>query len=131
LDYATQFLTTLQAELPDIDQSPDELIAMPQDERNGILKIRQRIIRALCDKIDIWADGRIKLYGVLGHTEAWEFELERSWTRRWGACWHRSRCGRLPDGTVLVDWTGVSIRIPDEAVEQANSELDFWEVIPD
>jgi hypothetical protein len=81
LEYATQFLTALQAQLPDIDQTLDQLIAMSQDERNAILKIRQKIIRALCDKVEIWSDGRIKLYGVLDGTEAAEFELGRSWTR--------------------------------------------------
>ena len=38
---------------------------------------------------------------------------------------------RLPDGTVLVKGKGFYVRIPDEVVEQAKSELDFWEVIPD
>jgi acyl-coenzyme A thioesterase PaaI-like protein len=38
---------------------------------------------------------------------------------------------RLPDGPVLVEGSGVYIRIPDETVEQAKSELDFWEVVPD
>jgi DNA invertase Pin-like site-specific DNA recombinase len=85
LDYATQFLTALQAELPDIDQPLEELLAMPEDERNAILKTRQKIIRALCDKVEIWSDGRIKLYGVLDGSEAGQFELGRSWTRPWVA----------------------------------------------
>jgi acyl-coenzyme A thioesterase PaaI-like protein len=38
---------------------------------------------------------------------------------------------RLPDGSVLVEGTGTYIRIPEEFVEQAKSELDFWEVVPD
>ena len=38
---------------------------------------------------------------------------------------------RLADGTLLVEGTGVYFRIPDEAVEQAKSALDFWEVVPD
>ena len=38
---------------------------------------------------------------------------------------------RLPDGTAPVEATGLYFRIPDEQVEQAKSELDFWEVIPD
>ncbi len=38
---------------------------------------------------------------------------------------------RLPDGAILVEGSGLYIRIPDEVVEQAKSELDFWEVIPD
>ena len=38
---------------------------------------------------------------------------------------------RLPDGTVLVEGSGLYIRIPDEVVEQAKSQLDFWEIVPD
>jgi acyl-coenzyme A thioesterase PaaI-like protein len=38
---------------------------------------------------------------------------------------------QLPDGTVLVEGSGTYIRIPDEVVEQAKSELDFWQVVPD
>jgi len=38
---------------------------------------------------------------------------------------------RLPDGTVLVEGSGVYVRIPDEMVDKAKSALDFWEVIPD
>jgi acyl-coenzyme A thioesterase PaaI-like protein len=38
---------------------------------------------------------------------------------------------QLPDGTVLVEGSGVYIRIPEERVEEAKSALDFWEVVPD
>ena len=38
---------------------------------------------------------------------------------------------RLPDGTVLVEGSGLYVRIPDEAIEEAKSALDFWEVVPD
>ena len=38
---------------------------------------------------------------------------------------------RLPDGTALVEGSGTYIRNPDEVVEQAKSELDFWQVVPD
>ena len=38
---------------------------------------------------------------------------------------------RLPDGTTLVEGSGMYIRIPDQVVEQAKTELDFWEVVPD
>ena len=41
-----------------------------------VLKELQRIIRALCDKVRIWADGRVELIGVLDGSEAGEFELE-------------------------------------------------------
>jgi acyl-coenzyme A thioesterase PaaI-like protein len=38
---------------------------------------------------------------------------------------------RLPDGTVLVEGSGIYVRIPDEMVEEAKTALDFWEVVPD
>ena len=38
---------------------------------------------------------------------------------------------RLPDGTTLVEGSGMYIRIPDQVVEQAKTELGFWEVVPD
>ena len=38
---------------------------------------------------------------------------------------------RLPDGTVLVQGSGVYIRIHGEIIEQTNSEPDFWQVAPD
>ena len=38
---------------------------------------------------------------------------------------------RLPDGTVLVEGSGFYVRIPDEVMEEAKNELDFWEVVPD
>ncbi len=45
---------------------------------------------------------------------------------------YEARCEiRLPDGTVLVEGSGVYVRIPDERVDDAMSALDFWEVIPD
>ena len=38
---------------------------------------------------------------------------------------------RLPDGTLLVEGSGMYIRIPDEAIEEVRSELGFWQVVPD
>ena len=38
---------------------------------------------------------------------------------------------QLEDGSVLVEGSGMYVRIPDEAAEAVKSELDFWEVVPD
>jgi acyl-coenzyme A thioesterase PaaI-like protein len=38
---------------------------------------------------------------------------------------------QLPDGTVLVEATGMCIRIAEERVEEAKSALGFWQVVPD
>ena len=38
---------------------------------------------------------------------------------------------QLPDGTTLIEGSGMYIRIPHKVIEQAKRELDFWEVVPD
>jgi hypothetical protein len=75
LDYSRELLTLLQDALPEIDQTLDELKIMPQDERERVLKKRQDIIRALCDRVVIWSDRRVKLVGVLDGTESAQFDL--------------------------------------------------------
>ena len=82
LDYVTEFLTGLQQRLVDIDQTPEEIETLPDAKRQEVLKSRQSIIRALCDKVVVYADGRVKIEGVLDGSEAAEFELVTS--RR---CW--------------------------------------------
>ncbi|HSJ54761.1 MAG TPA: hotdog fold domain-containing protein [Anaerolineae bacterium] len=54
-------------------------------------------------------------------------ELTRSRSRAYEA---RGQI-RLPDGTVLVEGSGVYVRIPDQMVEQAKAAVDFWQVVPD
>jgi hypothetical protein len=61
LDYATQFPRSLQAELPSVEQSFDAWVNVGQRDQNGILRARQRIIRALCGRVDVPCDGRIGL----------------------------------------------------------------------
>ena len=74
LDYVQHFMQTLQAQVQGIDQEPDALNALPENERRAILEKRRRIIRALCDRVTVWADGRIKIEGVLDGSEAVQFE---------------------------------------------------------
>jgi len=75
LDYATELLTTLQENLAGIDQTPDELKVLPEDRRANVLKKRQEIVRALCDKVFVYSDGRVRIEGVLDGTEATQFSL--------------------------------------------------------
>jgi DNA invertase Pin-like site-specific DNA recombinase len=75
LDYATELLTTLQTQLPGLDQSLEELKAMPREKREEVFKKRQEIVRTLCEEVHIWADGRVELIGVLDGSEASQFEL--------------------------------------------------------
>jgi hypothetical protein len=78
LDYATQLLTALQGRLAEIDIPPDELNALPKEKRKEILKARQEIIRALCEKVIVYADRRVVIEGVLDGSEAAQFELGTS-----------------------------------------------------
>jgi DNA invertase Pin-like site-specific DNA recombinase len=78
LDYATELLTTLQDILPDIDQTPRELKAMPKEERDKIMRIRRTIVRALCDRVYVYSDWRIRIEGMLDGGEAREFDLASS-----------------------------------------------------
>jgi acyl-coenzyme A thioesterase PaaI-like protein len=52
-------------------------------------------------------------------------------TRERGSAYEARGELQLSDGTVLVEGKGLYIRIPDERVEEARSQLDFWEVIPE
>jgi len=78
LDYATELLTTLQDILPDIDQTPKELKAMAKEERDKIMKIRRKIVRALCDRVYVYSDWRIRIEGMLDGSEAHQFDLVSS-----------------------------------------------------
>lgn len=74
LEYVERFMRTVQADLDGIDQEPDALKALPKDEQHAILEKRRRIIRALVDRVTLWANGRIEIEGVLDGSEAAQFE---------------------------------------------------------
>jgi hypothetical protein len=42
---------------------------------NEVLKIRREIIRALVDKVVVYASGEVKIYGLLDGSEAAQFDL--------------------------------------------------------
>ena len=75
LDYVNELLTTLQAKLPMIDIPANELKALPDEERITILKMRQEIVRALVDKVVVYANGTVEICGLLDGGEAAQFEL--------------------------------------------------------
>lgn len=75
LAYVTDLMTGLQERLPQIDQEPEVLKAMALDEQNDILGQRQEIIRALCDRILIHANGHVEIEGLLDGSEAAQFDL--------------------------------------------------------
>ena len=75
LDYVTELLTSLQAKLESIDQTPTELNEMPAEERSAVLKERRKIILSLCETVRVYADWHIEIDGVLDGSEAAQFGL--------------------------------------------------------
>lgn len=65
MEYAERFLINLQARLPEIDQTPEELKFMPESRRLAILAERQKIIGSLCSRVMIYADGRVDIDGMI------------------------------------------------------------------
>ncbi len=61
--------------LPVADILPDELKELPEEKCDKILVIRRDIVRALVEKVKIWADGRVRMYGLLDESEAAQFDL--------------------------------------------------------
>jgi chromosome segregation ATPase len=75
IEYTIKLLQTFESRLEEIDSPPDELRKLPKTQREKILKERQKIARALCDKITIYANGRIVIEGLLDGSEYSQFEL--------------------------------------------------------
>jgi DNA invertase Pin-like site-specific DNA recombinase len=88
LDYTTELMLTLQEVLPEIDQTLEELKEMSEDKRDWVLKKRREILRALCNKVDVYADGRVVIEGLLDGSEAAQFDL--------GTRWRARRCPTCP-----------------------------------
>jgi site-specific DNA recombinase len=87
LDYTTELMLTLQEVLPEIDQTLEELKEMSEDKRDWVLKKRREILRALCNRVDVYADGRVVIEGLLDGSEAAQFDLGTRWrARRCPAC---------------------------------------------
>jgi hypothetical protein len=77
LEYATELLTSLQARLPEIDQTSEQLAALPKEQQVPILQERQDINRALCANVTAWSDRCVKLVGVIDGSEAAQLDLKR------------------------------------------------------
>ena len=81
LAYATELLTGLQVELPKIDIPYNELKRLPKEEQRAILERRQKITRALVDKVIVFHNGHVEIEGLLDGSEASQFELATSTIR--------------------------------------------------
>jgi chromosome segregation ATPase len=93
LDYAAELLATLRKRLSQIDQPLDELKALPRQKREEILRERQDIVRTLCDRVEVYSDGQVRLVGVLDGSRAAKFELG-------------NRCSPGPRRRVGRRWSG-------------------------
>ncbi len=98
------------------------LISSLLDEAMGRVLIRE----------DVWAmTGRLEIKFSKPVPLDQELTVVGELTRNRSRAYEARGEIRLPDGTILVEGSGVYIRIPDEMVDEARSALDFWEVIPD
>ena len=77
-DYMNQLFTQVREELDWVDCDRKKLYSLPKDERTGILKRRREIVRALVEKVTVYADGRVEITGALDGSEAAQFELRYS-----------------------------------------------------
>jgi hypothetical protein len=75
IDYTVRLLQSFEDRLGEIDLPPSELEKLPKEQQDTILGERQKIVRALCDKITIYANGRIVIDGLLDGSEHQQFEL--------------------------------------------------------
>jgi hypothetical protein len=74
LDYARDLFESIAEILPEIDQSPEELKTLPAEKRDWVLLERQKRIRALAEKIFVFADGSVEIQGLLDGSEIDLFE---------------------------------------------------------
>ena len=65
LEYAYRLLDSYGNRLKQLDIPPAELNARDLDERIAILTERKRIIQSLCEKVIVFADGRVIIKGLI------------------------------------------------------------------
>jgi DNA invertase Pin-like site-specific DNA recombinase len=75
LSYMEALLGNLQARLPSIDQTPEELSTLPVDRQRAILEERRVIVRAMCKEVKVWPNGQVVIVGALDGTEGQRFDL--------------------------------------------------------
>jgi hypothetical protein len=82
IDYTYKLLDGLRERLEEIDVEPDALRALPEERRQWVLRERQKVVRALVDKIVVWVNGEVKIEGVLDGSELAQLNLGDSCSRR-------------------------------------------------
>lgn len=74
MSYAQQLLSNIQAKMPEIDFTQEEFKTFDKDRQDWILTERKKIIEAVCEKIIIFADGRIEIEGLIDGDEVSGFD---------------------------------------------------------
>lgn len=74
LDYARTLLASIRQRLPKINQTLDELKALPRDQQDKVLTERKQIIQALCKRVTIYRDGQITIDGMVDSKKLSIFE---------------------------------------------------------
>lgn len=71
--YAERLLANIRERLPEINQTPEELAKLPEEQRRAIMLERQKYVRSLCDKVIVFADGNIEILGLI---EVSQFDID-------------------------------------------------------
>jgi acyl-coenzyme A thioesterase PaaI-like protein len=113
----------------------------PRPEHQGYPgQLHGGIISALLDETmgrvltlqNVWAmTGRLEIKFAKAVPLDQELTIVGELTRNRSRAYEAKGKILLPDGTMLVEGSGLYIRIPDKTVEEAKTALDFWEVVPD
>jgi site-specific DNA recombinase len=77
-DYMNELFAYLREDLDTIDCHRKTLYGLSEEEQVRILKRRREIVRALVDRVTVYADGRVEITGALDGSEAAQFELRCS-----------------------------------------------------
>lgn len=75
LDYAYSILAAIRQNLDEVDIAPEDFKTLPEDRQHAILLKRQGIIRALVDRVVIFASGRIEIEGLFDSDKVSSFDL--------------------------------------------------------
>jgi acyl-coenzyme A thioesterase PaaI-like protein len=113
----------------------------PREEHQGYPgHLHGGIISSLLDETmgrvlvhgDVWAiTGRLEIRFAQPVPLDQELTIVGELTRARSRAYEARGEIQLPDGTVLVEGSGMYVRIPGELVQEIKSALDFWEVVPD
>ncbi len=75
MSYAQELLSNIQAKMPEIDFTPEQFKTFSEEKQEWILTERKKIIEAVCEKVIIFANGRIEIEGLIDGDEVSSFEL--------------------------------------------------------